>query len=327
MPNKRQQYVDLLAVQRLPPPDDETMEYLRLIVDEGVLGASKHVQLIQELILHLLRETSDQSLAWRKVQLASSFIAETRGADTPVIANSIHWLLRDLNAQEPKVIAQTLRVRTDCWRREAQERLERILTAGTALLGETPVILAFDYSSTVAALVKASHEQSPSTRVVVPESRAIQGGGPYLKEFLQAGMKVHYVLDMAIEHVMPKVTAVLLGVESMRCDGSFLNTIGSRLVARLALTYHVPTYACTDLYKLDLRSYAGKRKEPGVRDYDHRLLEGLDLPEGATVDTTCPELEVIPREMHRGFITEHGLIPPQALWGLGREVFPEAART
>lgn len=325
--DKRQLYIERLQRENLPSPDDQTMQYLHDIVDEGVLGASKHVQLIQALFLHIMQQTSNKEIAWRKIKVAGQLITETRGVDTPLIGNSIRWLLRDLDGHNPEQVLRTLRERTDSWQTEARQRLDKILQIGKAILGASPVILTFDYSSTVAAVVKAKHEHDATTTVIVPESRAIDGGKPYLQEFTQAGIEVSYILDTAIEYVMPTVTAVLLGVESLRCDGSFLNTIGSRTVARLAKHYMVPTYACTDLYKLDLRSYEGYLKTPNLRSYDERLLSNIALPvQAPRVTTHAPELEAIWPDLHAGFVTEHGLVPPQSIWMLGRSIFPEVAQ-
>lgn len=322
MRNQRQHYADMLEREHLTPPDEPTMEYLRLIVDEGALGASKHVQLIHDLFLHLI-ETSELNEAWRRVELVGAFIARTRGADTPVIANSIHWLLRGLDGRNPEQMEATLRERVKTWTKEAHTRLQRLTDVGVALLGDAPTLLTFDYSSTVAAVVEAVHTEHPGTKVIIPESRAIDGGAPYLREFAERGISVHYVLDMALEYVMPKASAVLLGVESLRCDGSFLNTIGSRLVARTARRQSVPVYGCTDLYKLDLRSYHGYLKNPSIKTFDERLLMGRTFPKEALIETASPELEVIPPELHDGFITDLGFLPPASVWTTGREIFPE----
>lgn len=322
MRNQRQQYAQRLERAQLSSADEETLEYLRLIVDEGTLGASKHVKLIQELFLHL-SHASPPHEAWHKIELAGSFITQTRGAETPIIANSIRWLLRGLEEAEPEEIVTLLQERTEAWARDAQVRSNKLTDVAVALLGGASTLLTFDYSSTVATAVKAVHKAYPETTVIVPESRAIGGGAPYLREFANETIRVHYVADMALEFVVPKATAVLLGVESLRCDGSFLNTIGSRLVARVANARGVPVYGCTDLYKLDLRSYRGHLKTPALKTFDERLLQDCDIPKGAPVETTMPELEVISPERHNGFITDVGLLPPQSVWAVGRETFPE----
>jgi translation initiation factor 2B subunit (eIF-2B alpha/beta/delta family) len=159
--------------------------------------------------------------------------------------------------------------------------------------------------------------------IVVPESRSIAGGVRYLQEFLPAGIAVRFIPDAAIEHGLAACDAVLLGVETLRADGSFLNTIGSALTARLAARLAIDVYGCTDLMKLDRRSYDGCRPSPAIRSYDELLLAGLDLARLDLVDTRAPELEVVPPDLTTAFLTEYGPVPPGAVWALGRHVFEE----
>jgi translation initiation factor 2B subunit (eIF-2B alpha/beta/delta family) len=181
--------------------------------------------------------------------------------------------------------------------------------------------MTFDYSSTVAAIVVALAKAKPDLVVVVPESRTIAGGARYLEEFLPAGLRVRYIPDAAIEHGLAECDTALFGVETLRADGSFLNTIGSRMIARLAAQRDVEVYGCTDLLKLDTRSYDGHRPLPVVRNYDHPLLDDLKIDGIERADTRAPELEVIPASLVTMLLSEYGPIPPQAIWALGRQTF------
>ena len=154
--------------------------------------------------------------------------------------------------------------------------------------------MAFDYSSTVSAIVLAMAAPNRTFTVVVPESRTISGGARYLEEFIPAGLTVRYLPDAAIEYGLGFCDAALFGVETLRSDGSFLNTIGSRMIAKLARLQGIEVYGCTDLLKLDLRSYSGCRPVPALRSYDKPLLTDLSLPGLSFAVTTAPELEVVP---------------------------------
>lgn len=327
MRNRRQEYVVLTKEMGLPVPDDRTLEFLRLVVDEGTLGASKHIGLVHELFIHLMERQPDKDQAWREVNLAAEFLARVRGIDTPVITNSIGWVLRSLDSVPPDGREEEIKRRSKLWKVQATQRLSRLVEVGVNTLGERPVVVAFDYSSTVEALIKVAFEKGKSPKVIVLESRAIAGGEPYFLEFLGLGLDVHYVPDMALEFVIPDATAVLLGVESLRCDGSFLNTIGSRIVARTANLYHVDVYACTDLFKLDARSYKGHFKKPTLRSYDELLLKDLHAPLQGSFSTSAPELEVINSSLISGFITDYGTVSPAQIWALGREALPEVKET
>lgn len=318
MPERRFEHIGEVEALGLGQPDEATMHFLWQIVDEGVLGASRHVQLGNQLILHLVDSGPD---GVRRARLAAAFIARTRGHDTPVIGNSLELLLAGLDDVAPDRQADLLRERVAAWDKAAGARKERLVAAAVAHLANARGIMAFDYSSTVSAIVIALAKANPRIAIVVPESRAIAGGARYLEEFLPQGLEVDFLPDAAIEYGLKACDAALFGVETLRADGSFLNTIGSRIIARLAGQMNVEIYGATDLLKLDRRSYGGHRPDPAIRNYDGVLKAGLDIAGLERARTRAPELDVVPAHLVTGLLTEHGPVPPSAIWALGREVF------
>jgi len=321
MPEKRFQHVEELRAAGLAGPDEETLHYLWQIVDEGVLGASRHVALGNELLLHVLHTVEDKREALTRARLAAAFIARTRGQDTPVIGNSLVLLLSGLDALPLEAQTAALSQRIGSWTAAATARKQTLIECAVSHLYAAKGIMAFDYSSTVAAIVLALAKVNAELVVVVPESRTIAGGARYLEEFLPAGLRVRFIPDAAIEYGLAWCDTALFGVETLRANGSFLNTIGSRMIARLAAEQRVEVYGCTDMLKLDQRSYEGQRPSPAIRHYDHPLLDGLSIEGLELADTSAPELEVIPPGLVTGLLTEHGMVPPQAIWALGKEIF------
>jgi translation initiation factor 2B subunit (eIF-2B alpha/beta/delta family) len=322
MPERRFEHVEELKAAGLTPPDDATLHFLWQIVDEGVLGASRHVALGNDLLLHILDTVPNRWEALLRARMAARFIARTRGHDTPVIGNSLTLLLAGLDDIPEGERAVELRTRIESWNEAAAARKCRLVTSAVKHLSHIRGVMAFDYSSTVSAVVQAMAAANRGLTVVVPESRTISGGARYLEEFIPAGLTVRYLPDAAIEYGLGFCDAALFGVETLRADGSFLNTIGSRMIAKLARLQGIEVYGCTDLLKLDLRSYSGCRPAPALRSYDKPLLTGLSLPGLGFAVTTAPELEVVPPDLTTAILTEHGPVPPQAIWSLGRETFP-----
>jgi translation initiation factor 2B subunit (eIF-2B alpha/beta/delta family) len=286
-----------------------------------VLGASKHVSLGNELLLHILETVADSKEALRRARLVAGFISRTRGQDTPVIGNSLSLLLADIDKVDPELQTETLRQRIQEWNAASSTRKQTLVASAVRHLSGARGIMAFDYSSTVSAIVIALAKAKPDLVVVVPESRTSAGGARYLDEFLPAGLHVRFIPDAAIEHGLADCDVALFGVETLRADGSFLNTIGSRMIARLGAQQNVEVYGCTDLLKLDTRSYDGHRPSPAVRNYDHPLLDALKIDGIERADTRAPELEVIPANLVTMLLTEYGPVPPQAIWALGRQTF------
>ena len=314
MPERRHAYVDRVAGLGLSPPDDHTMHGLWQIVDEGVLGASRHLRLTLELLRHQMETATDPETGWRRAVCTAGFIAETRGRQAPTIANGIRRLLHGLEAEPAAARGPALARRIEDWSAAAERSREALVGHAVATIGPGRRVIVFDYSSTVAAIVTRLARAAPPEEVIVPESRAIAGGRPYLEAFAAAGMAVRYVVDAAFDHILAGRAVVLLGAERLWPDGSLVNTIGSRPLARLARWRGCPVHGCADLLKLD----SGGFVEPELREFPH-LLDGIELPPQARVSTATPELEVVPAELLTAIITERGPVAPAGLARLAAE--------
>jgi len=300
------------------------MTLLEQIVDEGVLGASNHIRLTHDLLMHLMAAEDDPCVAWLSTEMAASFVARIRGAQAPVVNTAIRALMLDLDRLEPAERLTTLKKRIDDWQTTALERRKRLVDHAVTVLRPVQRLIPFDYSSTVADIVIAAWSDTGNREIIVPESRAVTGGLRYVEAFAKADIPVHMVLDAAFEQILEPGSAVLLGAESLRADGSLTNTVGSRPLARLAQWAGVPVYGCTDLSKLDLRSYAGPIDPPPTRRFD-TLIADADLPSTAEVRTDGPELEVVPSDLITALLTEHGTLAPADLWDRGRREFGDGA--
>ena len=143
MEGRSQLYDTLLADAGLGAADDAERRYLWQIVDEGALGASKHVALSQDLMRYILESASPDDLvapddgqdatAVRRARLAGDAIARTRGVDAPVVANAIAWLTAGLDTHPAPERAQILSDRMARWQEDASRRSERPADGAQAL--------------------------------------------------------------------------------------------------------------------------------------------------------------------------------------------------
>ncbi len=327
MRNQRQQYVESVRQAGLSEPDARTLAYLRDIVDEGTLGASNHVRLIQELFEHLCDTSREASRLRERIEITRAFIARTRGIDTPIIANSMRWLFRGLDGSSDGDVCRAVRARRRTWDRDAAQRLEALVRTGVDVLRGSSKILLFDYSSTVSAVVEAvCRERETPPKIVVFESRAIDGGWPYVQDLLARGVSLHFALDVAVEHEAADADAVLLGVETLRRDGSLLNTIGSRMVARSARAYGASVYGCCDLLKMDMTPPGSVPRSPTLKEFRPALLgsreDAVSVGDlDALVTTVAPELEVVPLELLSGYLTDQGVVAPSEVGSAAQAYF------
>ncbi len=283
------------------------------------LGASRHIRLINDLLCAIADywgTASSQALIDCLLATGDYFI-ETRGRNTPAVGNAICMVLRGLSQETNLSIAQVrnlIHSRREEYNAESLRNVERIATYGANLFAGCKQILAFDYSSTMMAILKKLADRSLYKSLVVTEGRDLCGGPPIVKEATALGHTVHFVLDMAFHHYLGEVEAVLVGAETIFANGDCWNTVGSFPIAVVSQYYHVPFYVASELMKIDARSYQGIRKSMVLVDYSELFgyPDKFEHPEAVTV--LAPNLDNVPASLINAYITERGVMPPESIW-------------
>jgi len=301
MPDRRHALAPRLAARGLPAPSTRTLEILRDIVDEGVLGASKHVALALPLIARLSADGPDRTTAWRVAVETAAFVAETRGAAAPIVANALRWQMDGVEAAPAERRAAVLAERAADWDAAARDRRAALVARAVEAIAACSAPLAFDYSSTVADVIAARAARGGLVRIVIPESRAVDGGRRYVEAFGALGVPMAVTPDAAVDYAVGLCDAVLLGAESVSRDGGVVNTIGSAPHARAAAATGKPVYGCADLFKVGDVA-AADWPAPPVRGY--AFLPG----QGA-----APEIEMVPPALVTALLTEAGALAPADL--------------
>lgn len=287
-----------------PAPDDTTMQGLHDIVDEGVLGASNHVALALPLVARLAG--ANRSTSREEALELARFIAGTRGIGAPIVANALAWQTEGVAEMPDAEAVAMLQQRAEAWGTAASERRRALIEKGSEALGRCRKPLIYDYSSTVADLVRALAALDVLESIIIPESRAIDGGRRYMNSLSDLDVPILFVPDAALEYAVAGSDAVLLGAESVTLDGGISNTVGSTLAARAARAWGVPVYGAADLFKVGDRR-ADELPAPALRRYDFLLKEGEKC------STEAPELEIVPPELVSAILTEVGPVAPQDL--------------
>lgn len=304
MPDRRLEYAEILRRKGLPEPDAETMQGLHDIVDEGVLGASNHVALSLTLVARAARKA--RSTARDEALELAAFIAATRGVAAPIVANALAWLTDGVDGLSPSDAARRLDERAAAWDTAAAERRHALITRGAQALAEYRRPLIFDFSSTVADLVRALAAEDGLDRIIIPESRAIDGGRRYMRALADLGVELLFLPDAVLDHAVSQSDVVLLGAESVTLDGGISNTVGSALAARSARMRGVAVYGAADLFKVGQRT-AAELPPPALRRYDFLL------GAGEHASTEAPELEIVMPELITAILTELGPVAPRDL--------------
>jgi translation initiation factor 2B subunit (eIF-2B alpha/beta/delta family) len=305
----------LLRTDETPPELSPGAQRLFEQIFSGeFLGASRNIRMINEMFCTMAEEwpTSRPGLV-EQLQVAGDFLRRTRGKNTPAIGNAIGVLLAGIDEYRtapPDGVYAELKSRQTRFDRRSLQNVAAIADYGANLLSAARQVLAFDYSSSVQAILNRLAERGRLLRVVVPESRVIDGGRAFAVESTAAGHRVDYVPDMAFAHFLAGCDAVLIGAETIFASGEALNTIGSYALAVLAAHHHVPYYVASELIKMDTGSYVGLSREIALEDFG-ALMGREQFPHGDRLDTRAPELERIPAALIRAYIAPCGVILPQ----------------
>jgi translation initiation factor 2B subunit (eIF-2B alpha/beta/delta family) len=281
-----------------------------------VLGASRQLKIIAEAFTELARgyEGSAPGLVETTRGLAD-YLASTRGASSQAVANAVYSMVRGLESQTGLPMPDLrgwIVERVQAYEEQSQGWMRELSEHGAELLSATDRVLAYDYSSSVAAIFRAAEDRGWEGTVVVPESRSLNGGHKYVRDLRDTKLALEFVPDSAIGSVVSSCGMAIEGAETLSSEGGCYNTVGTFLTA-LAAGYHdVPFYVASTLIKMDTRTRGGERDIPTL-GVDGALLAGWEPELASRVRTFCPDLDYTPPEFIAGFVTEEGVLPPAML--------------
>jgi len=298
-------------------------------IDRGeVLGASRQLAVLGDCLLGVAEAwRSDPARLRADVTVLVEHVERTRGGSSKAVTNGMSLMTDGLldpadgDGGEP---AGRLRSDVEEFRSSLAQWLEAVRDHGADLLSTADVVLAYDYSSTVAQVLGDVAAVRKGVRVLVPEARSLNGGLKYLPDWRTLGLTVHLIPDSAISWALKSSDAVLVGAETLSAEGGCYNTIGTGPTAAEAARVGVPVHVLSVLLKTDLGASSAARPSPhldfldrlGVRpreaDGDRLVLRG-----------DFPDLDYTPPSAITSVVTELGVLMPGEIQAAARQVLGE----
>jgi len=199
---------------------------------------------------------------------------------------------------------------------------ESIASLGSRRVEDGDVILTHSYSTTLIPLFKKALNRGIKFSVYVTESRPI-GEGLVTAEILnKLGIRTTLIVDSAVRFIMKKVTKVFIGADAVAANGAVVSKIGTSAIALAAREARVRVYVAAGTYKFGFETAFGELIE-GVILNDPKLIMPKNWIEklAGKVIVREPLFDVTPPEYINVIITEVGLIAPQAIPILVKEIY------
>ncbi|RHW32846.1 hypothetical protein D1B31_21105 [Neobacillus notoginsengisoli] len=293
------------------------------IVYQRVLGASKHIFMIGQMIEAIAKEGKENGAPIDKVVddilTVSKFFIETRGEASQAISNAINMMVKDIALVKKMDLEDGIKQiisKKDSYAALAKESLDLVVNYSVKAAESMEKIMVFDYSSTVDQFLKKMKREDRDLTVVIPESRSIDGGHAFVKTCLEVGHKVKFIPDAAIMYFLKECDGAFIGAETFFPDGTVFNTTGSDLVGLVCSEFKIPLYVLTPLIKVDIRPVYGYKKVLVENDLSERLASNWKEEERGNVDFICPELLGVDPKYITAVITEKGIIPARQLFNV-----------
>jgi len=241
-----------------------------------------------------LKETTDPG----ELQKAATELIDTRPTE-PALRNALKYCLQNYT-QNPDVAGYVTSY--------FKEAKQKIAEYGAKKLESGMIVFTHCHSSTVEAICIKAKEQGKSITVYNTETRPKFQGRITAENLAKAGIPVVHFVDSAHRTYMKKADILLFGCDAISSDGRIYNKVGTEALAAFAFENEIPSFSCTNSWKMDPQTVTGFEEIIEQRD-PKEVWE--NPPAGVTIKN--PAFDMVKSDLVTGIITELGIYKPETL--------------
>lgn len=311
---------DIFNVRSVLP--DKVKELFDSIVEQRVLGASKHITMIGDMIEAIAFQGKEEKkpvkVVIEDIKKVANFFIATRGEASQAISNAIlimiHGIDKNADLDIETAVNKILETKNS-YLKISKEVTGKVIEYAVELAKDMEKIFVFDYSSTVEKFLVNLTKTGKKYTIYIAESRGIDGGLPFVNPCQKAGHAIKYIPDASIMYYLRECDAAFMGAETFFPDGTGFNTIGADIVGLVCYQYNIPLYFLTPLIKLDIRSVFGHKKVLVINDMKEKLTRNWNREiDTKQIDFLTPELVGVEAKYITGYVTEKGIIPSNQMY-------------
>jgi len=200
-----------------------------------------------------------------------------------------------------------------------ENSLKKIAEFGSSMIEDNDTILTHCNSDTVVEILKKAHDCGKKINVVCTETRPRKQGYITANALSEYGIPVTLIIDSAVHLIMKKlkVDKVIVGADTVCSDGDVINKIGTSQIALCAKEMNIQFIVATQSIKFSTESVSGTIVK--IEERDTTEIAGADELPGVKIMN--PAFDITDSGYVDVIVTEFGVIPPQAAYGLLKEKF------
>lgn len=224
----------------LPPPIQASIAALADDNTSGATEITKHAAAVAMQLTDPKAETADAELRLLLRESAYAF-ARAQPAMAPMLnlADKILRMVRE--SDEPPELRERLRSLMNTYANQLDTATSRIALHAREVLPPGSRILTHSYSSAVKKTLLSLFLATKKESVTCTESRPMKEGIELGRELAGHGIPVTLITDAAAFSVLPTVSCVVLGADSVSTRG-VVNKVGSSGIALAASSLSIPVY-------------------------------------------------------------------------------------
>ncbi len=293
--------------------DKETVVIIQDIKDLKIQGARNIAKKGVEALLNESEsyKGKDVNEYISNLIVASDLIAGARATE-PMLRNFLQHIISKITSSKSssiKEMKKLVKVNCDMIFEKLKKSKRDLKDYGSLLIKEGGTYYTHCHSSTVVSIFEEAYNDGVNFSVIVSETRPKYQGLKTAKRLSKIGIPTTLIVDSCAYSFIRKCDAVFLGGDAVSVTGDLVNKIGSAGIAFIANSLDIPVYPCIELNKFDPTTRWGMNIEIEERDYK----EVYSGPRNKNLKIRNPAFDLVPAKYITAYITEDGLIPPQAL--------------
>ncbi len=253
---------------------------------------------------------------FRKMKKTAALLASARPTE-PALRNAMRLMLfraRKNPSVDVKELKKVVGREAKQFEKTAAENKKKIALYGSRLIPASASVLVHCHSSTLVAVLKKAFDDGKEIHVYCTETRPKYQGRITAGELSACGIKTTIIVDSAANYVLSRMRdtdLVMFGADAITATGDLVNKVGTSLIAAAANGHGISVYSCAATHKYDPLTLYGVPELIELRPREEVVER--KLKQLRRVDVLNPAFDLTPAKHVTGYVTEIGVLPPQAL--------------